>query len=113
MDLRELHFRFNLNKKLDCTAFTHISIDSTHKVGEMYRLFLSGNYLGCVKIVNIKALMVQAMTDVMTLLDTGYSKKEALALIYEKEHPCYNFHIAPVYLLTFVYVNRLPKITQQ
>lgn len=108
-EYEELHFSYNWNNKLDCKSFTTIRISGKYSLNSQWRIFLKGDYLGLAKVVSVTQLLADNMSEPMALLDTGYNKKDTLDIL-KKMYPTYNFHIAPIYHITLVYVNRLPKI---
>ncbi len=108
-DYPELKFTYNWNNKLECTAFTTIRISPKYKVGDKYRIYLNNDYKGLARIVAVKGLLVEQMTETMALIDTAYTKAETINIL-KNMYKTYDFQTKPIYHITLLFENKLPKL---
>lgn len=89
MQIEQINFSTNWNKKLDCSAFTTIRLrnDNKYKAKEHYELNLNKKFIGTGFCIDIKHFWLKDINDFIAYLDTGYDKeefKEILKKMYPK-----------------------------
>ena len=78
-----ISFLTNWNNKLQCQVFSTIRLHNPrkYKKGECYNVFLNGLQYPSVECMNVITVTTDKLSDYVCLLDTGYDKKETLAIL--------------------------------
>ncbi len=80
--METIKFSYNWNKKLENTCFTTIRLqNSKYKIGEIYTIQAKGitDFEG--KIIDIKHLYLNEISEFIARIDTGYSKEKCTEII--------------------------------
>jgi hypothetical protein len=83
--METLKFSTNWNNKLYCDVFTTIRLHNPQKyeTGRLYEIMLNGNKHSLAICIRLYTLTEEQLSDYVCLLDTGYDRKETLAIIYK------------------------------
>jgi hypothetical protein len=94
-------FTYNWNNKLNCKAFTTIRLRNPSKyiLNNTYRIELKGDEIGTAKLVAMHDFYLKDLSETVSLIDTGYSKKEATDIIL-KMYPETDFAVTRLSLIT-------------
>ncbi len=86
--MKDLIFSYNWNNKLQCKAFTTIRLrqDQKYQVGEEYKIILQPkgkepDAKGIAEIKAIKHFKLDALTEFISYIDTGYNREECEKII--------------------------------
>ena len=87
MEHENLKFSYNWNNKLYCKSFSTIRLrnDSKYQLDYKFRIWLHTNKepldLSFAKVVYIKHIVIDNLTEPMARLDTGYNRDECIKLM--------------------------------
>lgn len=89
--LDKLQFSYNWNGKLDCQCFTTLRLRNAIKfqVGNAFEIWLNDEDKGQAKIIDVKHLYLDQVSDWIALLDTGYNAekcKEIIRTMYKNKN---------------------------
>lgn len=81
--LDKLQFSYNWNCKLDCQNFTTLRLRNAIKfeVGKCFEVWLKGEYKGQARIVDVKHVLLEQISEWIARLDTGYDAEKCKELI--------------------------------
>lgn len=82
-NINSISFGTNWNSKLNCSAFSSIRLRNDKKfiLGHEYQVILKDQPIFVCRLVAISHFMLDGMSDAMSFIDTGYNKKETIAMI--------------------------------
>ena len=82
-NINSISFGTNWNSKLSCSAFSTIRIrnDKKYIIGHEYTIILKEQPIYVARLVCISHFMLDGLSEGMAYIDTGYNKKETIAII--------------------------------
>lgn len=82
-ELKVLNFNYNWNTKLRCRSFTTIRLrnDAKYFKGARFSITLQNYQKGIAKVIDVKFMTLDKVSEWIARLDTGYSAKECKEII--------------------------------
>ncbi len=79
----KLDFSYNWNNKLRCRCFTTLRLrnDEKYHKGARFEVSMQGYARGQAKVIDVKYLKLEQISEWIARLDTGYSAKECKEMI--------------------------------
>lgn len=96
--MKDLNFSYNWNGKLDCDFFTTIRISDYYNIGDEVFLLLKKKAFDTGKIIVKIETKIDKLTELVCLLDTGYSKEITINLLKKMHSGITDWENQKIYL---------------
>lgn len=87
--MKTLKFTYNWNNKLDCDCYTTIRLSNFYNINDLIFVEMKGRETEQCKIIGKIKTKIDKLTELVSLLDTGYSRMNTIGII-KKMYPGIN-----------------------